>query len=1470
MTKVFLSYARGDDEPFVRRLYDGLKNATGPDGPLFDVWFDRVSMPSRALTFYQEIRDAIATRDRLILVVGLGAVRSDYVTQEWQFAYFAANKCINPIVRLDGLTPVGERLDGYELIPEDLRLLHAEDFRDDARFAEHLRNLVRQLSEPLPPVGKLVAVPELPPGYRAQPDRLRVLHDMLLVDLRKPVVVTGPAARVGMQGMGGIGKSVLANALAHHPEVQRAFRDNIFWVCLGGEPHIEELQQWLVCQLGGEPIFTDRYTGKEKELRRLLKEKLRELLADKSSLLILDDVWERDHAEAFNVVGPLGRILLTTRDAGLVTVLAARENHYRVELPTEAEAEAILVSTSEVPPDQLPAEAGEIIEESGRLPLALALCGGMVHGGVSWRSVLQALKEHDLEFLSAEHPGEGEHENAWKAMDISLRVLPQSEQERFSELAVFLARNGAAEAAVATLWQHTGGLSSRQTEALLAKFIRRSLVLRPSAPDDEGTATVDLHDMLRHFATGMSIKQLGSVAALHERLLDAYRAKCPDGWASGPNDGYFLENVCTHCYLLWELSRDSAPLFELVSPAWRLRKLGVFGSDVRFYENDLHHALKASREMGQAGLCQLVRYCYASAHLRTLHYNISDRVIKALVDNGDCDRAYGLTEMMSGSEELVQSGIKIDLEYAYKVKIRAYGHLCAGFRGQGKTAEMKEVVSRATRLALSLANQFDQANMLVLVASRLCEIDELAEATTVLERTLAISRGSEWRRSPTPAAMEAMWGAQSQIAAVYAAADRPSQALDIVDAMKREPGMEDLYIWGGTLPRAKTQALCSISQHMHRRGKPDLAHSVLGRALALVDSEDSGHEDMLLKPIASAFAVVGDLDAAMEAVGRIESASERCEALCSAANVLRETGDEQGQVLSLLEAARDNAETAGISSLCETAAMYRGVAQYDIASRLLKTAIERAGRDAKSWGIWRIAHELGQLGKWEEAHTWISSLKKSEVAEVLHWLVSGIAEYAKKKASHAAIEVALQDARQVHDSEKQSQAFRSVAGAMAALGRGREAMDLAEQISDDTIAGYAMSEVVVEAARTGNREALTLAKAIEHGRQRYFATREAAIELFCLGDASMLDELVTQKSPEAEEGTSKLLAALASEFALRGKRSRANELLEKALQGLALNWGESVPMIARVYARLGDMDRVNDLVDGLRRSHGEGNRRHMQRFYSHLTPNLDDGDYEALTDISMMDAIVTIGLECARVGATDEADSLTGSTNRGEAALIRFAAELSGTLDDDSLDEVIETAMSIGRTRGSLWEWLAEFADRASAATSAEQRMGIVDDLVELYEKDNVFVQTARQIAHCIQLGMTGPALERPLDVITNMPMEHDILKFIICDLARLGGRSGDHRVLEHAAKRAGEISDTDARYQTMLVIMRQWLKIGQTDQAVMLLQEMLLATKDVSVEHLESALAQSMKYLCRLADGPEAVYRSVSEGCAFAAYGTA
>ena len=99
MTSIFLSYARGDDvDPFdpatsfVARLHRDL-TARG-----FEVWFDRIAMPSRGLTFHQEIQDAVAACERLVLVVGPKAALSDHVRQELQFALHA-DRAITTMLR---------------------------------------------------------------------------------------------------------------------------------------------------------------------------------------------------------------------------------------------------------------------------------------------------------------------------------------------------------------------------------------------------------------------------------------------------------------------------------------------------------------------------------------------------------------------------------------------------------------------------------------------------------------------------------------------------------------------------------------------------------------------------------------------------------------------------------------------------------------------------------------------------------------------------------------------------------------------------------------------------------------------------------------------------------------------------------------------------------------------------------------------------------------------------------------------------------------------------------------------------------------------------------------------------------------------------------------------------------------------------------------------------------------------------
>jgi hypothetical protein len=43
-------------------------------------------------------------------------------------------------------------------VPDELKLLHCEDFRDDGQYDFHLQNLLRQLTEPAPALGKLIGV----------------------------------------------------------------------------------------------------------------------------------------------------------------------------------------------------------------------------------------------------------------------------------------------------------------------------------------------------------------------------------------------------------------------------------------------------------------------------------------------------------------------------------------------------------------------------------------------------------------------------------------------------------------------------------------------------------------------------------------------------------------------------------------------------------------------------------------------------------------------------------------------------------------------------------------------------------------------------------------------------------------------------------------------------------------------------------------------------------------------------------------------------------------------------------------------------------------------------------------------------------------------------------------------------------------------------------------------------------------
>jgi hypothetical protein len=473
LASLFLSYARADDEPFVKRLCADLRAAG------FTVWFDRESLMSRGLTFHQEIKDAIRCNiDRIVYVGGPHAAVSPYVREEWQLGLEFDHVVVTPILRLGD----------YSHIPGELALLHCEDFREGVDYDKAFTKLVANLRQANPRLGALLAVPSLPPHFIARPELMRRVRDALLVDLQTAHVITSAdtsaESHVGMQGMGGIGKSVLAAALARNRRIREAYPDGVVWISFGQNLTPESLLarlRDLVWHLGGDVAFDSLPQGQGI---------LRELLQARAVLLILDDVWQAGDASQFNFLGPRCRMLITTRDAGIVQTLHGER--VPVSLFVESEALQLLAEAVGIQPPALPPEAREVADECGLLPLALALSGGMAKKrGGDFRFVLERLRRADLDKIADRQSINPQHESLWRAMQASVDMLTNDEQRRFAELAVFQDDDDTVpESAIATLWEHTGRLDDLDTDDLLINLAERSLIQldtpAPASPPYEG------------------------------------------------------------------------------------------------------------------------------------------------------------------------------------------------------------------------------------------------------------------------------------------------------------------------------------------------------------------------------------------------------------------------------------------------------------------------------------------------------------------------------------------------------------------------------------------------------------------------------------------------------------------------------------------------------------------------------------------------------------------------------------------------------------------------------------------------------------------------------------------------------------------------------------------------------------------------------------------------------------------------
>jgi SH3-like domain-containing protein len=353
LQRLFLSY-NVSERVFAQRLHRDLRR----DG--YDVWMQLLEPETtRTAAHDHQVRAAIAAADGVIFVWGSPPRSHNFMEVEIHLARAAGKP-------LFAVLPGSTRVDRDRSL--DLARVPAVEFGAgalyDLGFSELLQLLERQLAK-MP--GTLQDVPVLPEEYVAREDELAALRSILF----------GDPAWMALCGVEGVGKSVLAAALARDEAVQLHFPDGVIWVPI-----------WTFKNEAGVRTYISHSLGRA------------ESLASRRLLLILDG------AEDGSLVWPFiesckgSGILVTTRNRALAYSSSRR---FEVSPLSRAQALELLARAASVRGDQLPEEASKLAERAAFLPALLVKVGAFVRGGGAWSDGMSVLghTREDVEAASS-------------------------------------------------------------------------------------------------------------------------------------------------------------------------------------------------------------------------------------------------------------------------------------------------------------------------------------------------------------------------------------------------------------------------------------------------------------------------------------------------------------------------------------------------------------------------------------------------------------------------------------------------------------------------------------------------------------------------------------------------------------------------------------------------------------------------------------------------------------------------------------------------------------------------------------------------------------------------------------------------------------------------------------------------------------------------------------------------------------
>lgn len=346
-----------------------------------------------------------------------------------------------------------------------------------------------------------VAAPAGPPSYSTLPplpglvvgreDQLRRLKGRLGV---------GPGGRSGrpapittIHGFPGQGKTTIALALGYDEEVRRAFPGGVLWADLGESPQVNlhgELARW------GDSLQTGRVreaADAAEAIRRMSA-----LLQEREALLIVDDVWQKEHGAAFARARGSCPLIITTRAAEIAGYVADHSDD-QIRLPG-LDAEAGLELLGRLAPAVVRRFEGEcrrLVAAVEGLPLALQVAGRMLHETHALVDVRRRIEELiDGKLLEADLPyqlvRETNNTTVAALLRRSIDYLDPETRERFIILGAFVAKPATFDPSdIAAAW------ATDDPGPTVDRLIRRGLLEPASTQEPSYQMHALLADMAR-------------------------------------------------------------------------------------------------------------------------------------------------------------------------------------------------------------------------------------------------------------------------------------------------------------------------------------------------------------------------------------------------------------------------------------------------------------------------------------------------------------------------------------------------------------------------------------------------------------------------------------------------------------------------------------------------------------------------------------------------------------------------------------------------------------------------------------------------------------------------------------------------------------------------------------------------------------------------------------------------------------